>query len=123
MVVAQDHIGDVREIDAQLAGVLEHGFGVKARVEQDPAPVGFHQCGEAPLPHSVLGQHGRKDGDLERCDLVERWFCRGSTYRARGYAQTGDQRDERAEHTVSFAVANSASSVVSGGDQYWLNTA
>jgi hypothetical protein len=34
---------------------------------------------------------------------VERRFCRGSTYRAGGDAQTGDQKEERVEHIASFA--------------------
>jgi hypothetical protein len=64
MVVAQDHVGDGGEIDPQVAGVLEHGFGTEAGVEQDPASIDVHQCREPPLSHALIGEHGREDGDL-----------------------------------------------------------
>jgi hypothetical protein len=63
--MAQDHVGDGGEIDAEVAGILQHGLGVHAGVEQDPVPVGFHQHGEAPLSHAAIGQHGGQGRDLE----------------------------------------------------------
>ncbi len=71
-MVAQNHVGDAGEVDPEVAGVLEHGFGAEAGVEQDSPPIGLDQRGEPPLAHALVGQHGGQDGDLEGRDLVER---------------------------------------------------
>ena len=69
VMMAEDDLGGVGQVDAQLGGVSEHGLGARSGIEEQAMAVGLHQRGEAPFADPpVVGQHRREDGDLERAD-------------------------------------------------------
>ena len=68
VVVAQHHVVDAGEVEAQLARVVEDGARTRAGVEQDPPAVDFDQGGEAPLADARVGEHGREHDDAKTGD-------------------------------------------------------
>jgi hypothetical protein len=72
VVVAEDHVGHVREVEVQLARVGEDRLGPGPRVEEQPVAVHFHQGCEAPFADSFLGEHGGEDEDAEATDAGPR---------------------------------------------------
>src|SRR2546428_608627 len=72
VVVAQHDVRHAREVDAELARILEHRLGAVPRVEQEAAPVGLHEGGEPPLAHAPIREHGRENRDVEGLDLMSR---------------------------------------------------
>jgi hypothetical protein len=77
VVVAQHHVGHVREVDPHLAGVGEDGVGPIAGVEEQAVAVHLDECGEAPLADALVGQHGGQDDDAQFLDAWPR-VCAGS---------------------------------------------
>jgi hypothetical protein len=71
MVMAQHQVGDVGQIDAQLAGIVEHGLGAGPGIEQETTTVGLDQGREAPLadPRHIR-EHGREHRDPHGPDLM-----------------------------------------------------
>ena len=70
MVVAQDHIFDVRKIDPHFARVREHRFRASAGIEEKAFTVDFDERRITPFADACVSQHRGQHGDLERPDVM-----------------------------------------------------
>ena len=61
VVMAENDLGDGREIDPEGFGISQYGVGILAGVEEEAAPVDLDESGEAPLSDAGFQQHRRKD--------------------------------------------------------------
>jgi hypothetical protein len=65
VIVGEDDVRHVRQIDFQLAGVVQNGFRPRAGIEQDPMSVHHNERGEAPLSYAGrVGKHRRQHRHL-----------------------------------------------------------
>jgi hypothetical protein len=71
VIVRDDHFLYVRQVNVQVARILQYRFGMASGVEQNAMTIGLHECGKTPLANTgkVAHQHGGKDGDFDCIDL------------------------------------------------------
>jgi hypothetical protein len=59
--MAEQDVGDGRQVDLQLLRVAEHRVLARPGVEQQPVAVDLDEGGEAPLADALVRQHGGED--------------------------------------------------------------
>jgi hypothetical protein len=70
MMVRKDHVGNIGEIDVQLAGVAQYGVRMRAGIEENAVAVRDHQRREAPFAVALVGrQHGGEQTHIEGATL------------------------------------------------------
>src|SRR5580704_10466530 len=71
VIVRKDHLFHVRQINLQVACILQYGIGSGPGIEQNAVPICLDQRRKSPLAYTrnISDQHGRKQGHFQRVNL------------------------------------------------------